>query len=159
MDGISISKLDNPKDTIEIVVKDAVTTDLYKKRNLLLDILTDAYELRKEYCRHLIVLTNMERIHFGSLLDKIDIVRDINTKQMNEKHSNDRENEIFEQMLELEKDDWTESEKETRKDLYSKLNNTSDKFLKKIEEFSNLQTELPDHNHKGEEAVATIQTS
>ena len=145
----------NEKKVIEIVLKDEKTVFLYKKRNELFDNLKTGYDARKEFCRTSIIIFNMERMHFSSLIDRLDRVKELNSEQLNGKYSKEREENIVTKMVELQEPDWSSSEKATLKEYYGTLDKLSNTFSNIMKKVYNIKKEL--HEHEGKQIVTKVE--
>lgn len=81
--------------------------------NKPLECLLNAYRAKYNAYRETILATNMEMIHVTSIMDKIDLVRQLNKAQYEKDYKMAREYEIVRRLPDLIENDWNEDEKKT----------------------------------------------
>lgn len=140
--------------TIELVIKDEKILNFYNKRTKLCETLMEAYEAKKDYYRMLVLNSNMDRIHFESMINKVEVVKKLNETQINKQYNINREKEIVEKFKELNYSDWTEDEKKTKKYYSDQLEKLNTLFIKKMDKVKYLQYEL--HNQVGEQNIIKL---
>ncbi len=149
----------NEEKIVEVVLKDQKTLDFYNKRNKLLEIVIESYELRKDYFRTAVISANMERIHVQSMIDKAVIAKELNEAQTKGRYNLQCEEEIMHRCKDLANNDWTDSERKTILGYQKRMFDLSESFKEKMSEFHKIQSEIPDQNqfHQGREIIAKVQ--